>query len=215
MSAWASQSELANNTGALSPPAYRQSYTPYQMAGRMLSSGFRVASTPMAAPLLRRNAAAVRCAPRAAPVIPRFASGRTLATASTGVNAAEEKEQAGPSSSLIEARTRDVSATESHAVALQQTGWRQTMLKLSGCARHRPATRAIHPTLTPLRSLAPSIEPEPLVLTRATTDACAGTTPRAACRCGCLGYCESRSSCAALPAVRLIAYLPARSRAVC
>ena len=119
------------------------------MAGRVLASGFRVvAAAPMAAPHLRR--AAVRCAPRAAPAVPRFAA-RTMATATTG--AAEEKEQAGPSSSLITPRTRQVSATESHAVALEQTGWRQTMLKLSGCARTQPRQPHQHSHTHALRSL--------------------------------------------------------------
>ena len=61
-------------------------------------------------------------------------SRRLMATAASGVPDAPAKEERQPRSSLITPRTRQVSATESHEVALAQTGWRQTMLKLTGCA---------------------------------------------------------------------------------
>ena len=70
---------------------------------------------------------------RGSSVAPTAAAGRRLmATAASGVPDAPTKEERPARSSLISPRTRQVSATESHEVALAQTGWRQTMLKLTG-----------------------------------------------------------------------------------
>ena len=65
-------------------------------------------------------------------VRPATVGRRLMATAESGVPQAPTKEEPPATSSLITPRTRQVSATESHEVALAQTGWRQTMLKLTG-----------------------------------------------------------------------------------
>ena len=76
-------------------------------------------------------------------VRPALAGRRLMATAASGVPEAPTKEEAPATSSLITPRTRQVSATESHEVALAQTGWRQTMLKLTGCAEPPPSVYAV------------------------------------------------------------------------
>jgi hypothetical protein len=72
-------------------------------------------------------------------VRPATVGRRLMATAASGVPEAPTKEEMPATSSLITPRTRQVSATESHEVALAQTGWRQTMLKLTGCAEPPPS----------------------------------------------------------------------------
>lgn len=63
------------------------------------------------------------------------AARRALATTSTSLAADEAPKQradAPPRQGFNAPRTRNVTATESHAAAVSQTGWRQTLLRLSG-----------------------------------------------------------------------------------
>ena len=106
-----------------------------EMAGRMFlrATGRIQPRAPVPAGL--RHVVRRACfAPAAAPRSP-FGCTRGLATAATSVVDEPDKEEPHATSGLITPRTRQVSATESHEVALAQTGWRQTMLKLTGCVR--------------------------------------------------------------------------------